>query len=418
MRVLTLIMIFLSAGFLIAAGQDSAPPTGDQAKETAVLYGMDISHDQGNIDWFQVRKNDPKISFVFIKATESINFVDPRFQKNWNSARKAGIIRGAYHFFDAKQDPTTQADLFIKTVKKLNRSDLPPMLDLESGKFSEVDEVSKSTFVKNVFAWLDAVEQALGARPMIYASASFAGEYLTDRRFRSYGIEVAEYIDAAGPKMEGAWKGKKWSFWQYSSNGNIKGIGDAVDLEKYNGTNDDLLAYIAASRRKMLPMTAKKQTPKPETETFEKADAVKPQPTKPAAEPQAKPTAKKPARQYNLGRVYFPRNFIHSQKEYQRGFYHVKVVEIDDALYFHVSNRKTKQLLFEELAIVLPVKSRNQRFKFRTQRNMLGGLEYFRVKVITPREHIVAFFYSKRGAEEPKATAKPKKKRSRNIVTM
>jgi lysozyme len=36
--------------------------------------------------------------FVYIKATEGGDHVDPKFLDNWNGAKAAGVARGAYHF--------------------------------------------------------------------------------------------------------------------------------------------------------------------------------------------------------------------------------------------------------------------------------------------------------------------------------
>ena len=70
------------------------------------IHGIDVSRHQAIIDWNDVKAmhiNDVKIGFGFMKATEGIESVDGRFRKNWFEAKKAGIPRGAYHFFNCRK---------------------------------------------------------------------------------------------------------------------------------------------------------------------------------------------------------------------------------------------------------------------------------------------------------------------------
>jgi len=62
------------------------------------VHGIDVSHYQRDIDWKQIARN-PKIKFVFIKATEGKDFKDKYFQENWKNASESGLYKGAYHYF-------------------------------------------------------------------------------------------------------------------------------------------------------------------------------------------------------------------------------------------------------------------------------------------------------------------------------
>ena len=93
------------------------------AADEDIVEGIDVSHHQGEIDWTKV-KNDG-IVFAFMKATQGLRFVDPRFKLNWAATEKAGIIRGAYHFLEADQDGAAQAKHFMKTVD-FTKGDLIP----------------------------------------------------------------------------------------------------------------------------------------------------------------------------------------------------------------------------------------------------------------------------------------------------
>ena len=47
------------------------------------VYGIDVSHHQGEIEWGRVAENtSPRISFVYIKVTEGATFQDPKYLMN------------------------------------------------------------------------------------------------------------------------------------------------------------------------------------------------------------------------------------------------------------------------------------------------------------------------------------------------
>jgi lysozyme len=79
------------ASLLVAAGagegdarsrlRDAKPHTGVAAAHTMPVQGIDVSYWQGNIDWEAARAAG--IDFVFIKATEGGDHIDPKFRDNW-----------------------------------------------------------------------------------------------------------------------------------------------------------------------------------------------------------------------------------------------------------------------------------------------------------------------------------------------
>jgi hypothetical protein len=96
----------------------------------------------------------------------------------------------------------------------------------------------------------------------------------------------------------------------------------------------------------------------------------------------------------NLGRIYFPKAFVHAKKDYNRGIYRVKFTKKDEIPYFIILNKK-KELLFEELAIIKPYKGKYKKFRYRLKREMLRGYEYFRIKLTRPDNFYMAYFLIK-----------------------
>ena len=84
------------------------------------VYGLDISHHQGKINWEKLKRENPKecpISFVYMKATEGKDHKDTQFDTNWQKAKEHGFTRGAYHYFSPYSTGLEQATMFTETVK-------------------------------------------------------------------------------------------------------------------------------------------------------------------------------------------------------------------------------------------------------------------------------------------------------------
>ena len=199
------------------------------------LAGIDVSKWQGTVNWKSVQQAG--IAFAFARATYGTSEVDSCFNENWQGMQQAGILRGAYHFFLAAEDPTEQAEFFIRTVGSLGANDLAPVIDVEAGSGTS------SNLAAGVQTWLTTVEQGLGRRPIIYTAPSYWNEYLTSA-FGSYPLWVAEY-GVSTPKAVNGWT--NWTFWQHSSTGAVAGVNGPVDLDYFNGADEALTAFISAS---------------------------------------------------------------------------------------------------------------------------------------------------------------------------
>src|SRR5690242_919700 len=118
------------------------------------LAGIDVSKWQGTVNWKSVQQAG--IAFAFARATYGTSEVDSCFNENWQGMQQAGILRGAYHFFLAAEDPKEQAEFFIRTVGSLGANDLAPVIDVEAGSGTS------SNLAAGVQTWLTTVEQGLG----------------------------------------------------------------------------------------------------------------------------------------------------------------------------------------------------------------------------------------------------------------
>lgn len=192
------------------------------------VQGIDVSHYQGVVDWQEVAQNG--MAFAFAKATEGITYVDPQLAANWEGIRAAGLVRGAYHFFEPNDDATQQATHFLSTVQ-LAPGDLPPVLDVET-----TGGVSDTEIWSGVTSWLQAVGQATGRQPILYTSPGFWSSHAPDLALTQYPLWLADYADQ--PTLPDGWT--SWLFWQYSQSGSCPGVTGAVDLDVFSGSFQQL----------------------------------------------------------------------------------------------------------------------------------------------------------------------------------
>lgn len=200
------------------------------------IQGIDVSRFQGTVDWKKV--NSAGKIFGFAKATQGINYKDPMFATNWGAMADAGMIRGAYHFYSAASPAVAQAQNFIDAIGSFDAGDLPPVLDLEDRAGIVQNQVQVAKLRQGAHDWIDTVQNALGLTPIIYTDPSFWKQYMSDE-FGEYPLWIANY-NVAQPIVPSTWD--SYTFWQYSQTGRVAGVAGNVDLNVFNGTQDDLEA--------------------------------------------------------------------------------------------------------------------------------------------------------------------------------
>ncbi|WP_175621575.1 glycoside hydrolase family 25 protein [Chryseobacterium schmidteae] len=191
-------------------------------------YGFDISHYQNkeDIKWdsLSIGNKTIPLEFVVMRATMGNRNADKNFDEFWSSAKEHNLIRGAYHFYRADEDPVIQANNFLDNVK-LESGDLPPVLDIEKIPKSK----SKEKLIEDLKIWCKIVEETYGEKPIIYTYYHYYKDFLRGE-FDGYPIWLANYNDVPEPSPE-----DQWDFWQFTENGIVYGINSKIDLNVYNG---------------------------------------------------------------------------------------------------------------------------------------------------------------------------------------
>jgi lysozyme len=186
-------------------------------------YGIDVSSYQGNIDWGLVARDD--VRFAYIKATEGATLVDPDFARNWAAAARAGLARGAYHYFSLCDPGLVQARNFLRTVPRA-RTALAPAVDLElAGNCSA--RPSRAVVGAQLSAFLEAVQAATGTSPVLYLGNDFAQRYpLALEHTHVLWLRRALHRPST----------PDWTLWQVDGNAHIDGVQGDVDLDVMRST--------------------------------------------------------------------------------------------------------------------------------------------------------------------------------------
>lgn len=193
-------------------------------------YGFDISHYQNreDIKWdsLSIGNKTIPLEFVVMRATMGNRSADKHFDDFWELAKKHDLIRGAYHFYRADEDPVIQANNFLENVK-LESGDLPPILDIEKIPKRKTNK----KLIEDLKIWCKIVEEAYGEKPIIYTYYHYYKDFLKGE-FDDYPLWLANYNDVPIPSPN-----DEWDFWQFTENGIVHGINTKVDLDIYNGSS-------------------------------------------------------------------------------------------------------------------------------------------------------------------------------------
>jgi len=195
------------------------------------MFGIDVSANNGKIDWSKVAKNNQKVDFAYIKASEGVGYMDAQLKTNATNAKANNIKIGYYHFCtlnkptDVINDATTEAEYFLSCIKDLPAYDMPLVLDIETNK----SLLTKAQVSQYIITFFDILKKKGHKKYVIYSYTPFLNSNLPlNHEFGKIPLWIAAYTTTL--KLPKGWT-KEW-IWQYSCTGSISGIKGNVDLNK------------------------------------------------------------------------------------------------------------------------------------------------------------------------------------------
>ncbi|MEA2827258.1 MAG: lysozyme [Actinomycetota bacterium] len=238
------------------------------------LFGVDIDYTREAFDFDAFAGRGHR--FGWIKATEGRTWPDqdepelvPVFAAMRQRMAAAGLLfRGMYHFArpDNNPDPATEAAHFVAYLGGRVEPGEAVMLDWEPPTEGLVIDPARCE--EWIIGWVDAVEDALPAvrgKIGFYANASEVRRVGTDRVAARCRLHVAAYgpddgqehpeaLDLATfPGPVGRWLAP--TFWQFTSVGRLDFFDMNLDMNRFDGDEQALLALTVAGNGAAPPET-------------------------------------------------------------------------------------------------------------------------------------------------------------------
>ena len=221
-------------GFL--AGCSLKKRVTKETDETTI--GIDVARYQGTIDWTAVSNSE--VDFAMIRVgyrgrSDGLIKEDPNGRYNLQEAAKAEIPMGAYFFSTAisQEEAQEEADWMAEVLAGYPIT-YPVVYDCEGFKeeSSRQFSMTKQERTDVALAFLSAIEKH-GYEGMFYASkGELEGEndWETARIADKYKIWVAQYPAQPYPDTPASTYNGTHQMWQYTTNGEIRGIRQPVDM--------------------------------------------------------------------------------------------------------------------------------------------------------------------------------------------
>jgi len=201
------------------------------------LHMIDVSSNQGLIDWEAVAQSDVDVVMIRVGYRGRMSgelYEDPMYKYNLDEAAKHGIPFGVYIYSQAisPSEAIEEADFVLGRIKGYELA-LPVAIDYEHESKSVYGKPggrlymaklskTKATEVVEAFCRVVSIH---GYEPMLYANRDMLTRGLdADRISKRYRIWLACYAKEAG------YSGK-YSGWQYTDRGKVDGINSYVCLD-------------------------------------------------------------------------------------------------------------------------------------------------------------------------------------------
>ena len=196
------------------------------------VAGIDVSKHNGTIDFEKVAADD--YQFVYIKASEGKTYQDEAFERNYQGAREAGLMVGAYHFFRKNRTGEEQADNLLGVIKG-KKLDLPLVIDLEDD-WGNGATTSRETALQRVLEMIGILADK-GYDVMIYTNLDGYEKYYKGM----LGDHDLWLCSFTSPDML---KDKTHRFQQFSHEGTVLGVKGKVDLNVWCGSKKEWNRYL------------------------------------------------------------------------------------------------------------------------------------------------------------------------------
>lgn len=201
------------------------------------VFGIDVSHHNGRIDWEQVARSGKKFAIFKAQYEAQSHRIDEKFEYNYAEAGKHGIARGVYIYIAraSMADPVGDARALLDKLHG-RKLEYGIWLDLED----KTVDVKGKIYIRDLAIQYANIFQAAGYYVGIYCNRDWFLRLIHEDLKARYDFWIARYPrddkGAYNPKSSLKPSKELAVAWQYSSKGNVPGILTRVDLDvDYDG---------------------------------------------------------------------------------------------------------------------------------------------------------------------------------------
>jgi len=196
-------------------------------QNTDVIYGVDISSLNGEINWDEVYRSG--IRFVMLRAayrgSESGKIIiDRSFYDNAKGATFAGLRVGAYFYSQAVSElEAVEEASALMTLAAEFRLDYPLTIRFDmAGGSGRADENTEEIRTKVANAFCETIRNS-GKEPCIYATKNWLSTNIDYNQLKKNKLWLADFHEP--PQYDGY-----YDIWQYSNIGRVNGIQGEANL--------------------------------------------------------------------------------------------------------------------------------------------------------------------------------------------
>lgn len=205
-----------------------------------MFKGIDVSKWNGSNDFNRAKADG--VDFVIIRASWGGNYstfknngLDPYWEENYQGAKKAGLMVGAYHYLYATSvnEAKQEADRFLSQLKN-KQFEYPVYLDIED---KTQKNLSKDLVTDMTAAFCKKMEEAkyyVG----VYTYKNFFDTKLDKNKLKNFDKWVAHYSKSLFNSNPNYYDNKTYQMWQYGSEGNyvdgISNYGNGINYVDVN----------------------------------------------------------------------------------------------------------------------------------------------------------------------------------------
>ena len=215
-----------SSGTIERPTEPQQPSSEEVAAAHAGTKGIDVSKHNGNIDWGAVKAAG--IDFVIIRcgyrgSSSGALVVDPMYTANINGAKSAGLNVGVYFFSQAvnEAEAVEEASMVLDLISPYSLQ-YPVYIDVEKSN-GRGDAISADERTAATRAFLSTIQNA-GYSCGVYSNKLWFENRINTGSLLDYRIWLAQYVDIP------TYTATRYDMWQYTSKGQVPGIGGNVDM--------------------------------------------------------------------------------------------------------------------------------------------------------------------------------------------